>query len=126
MTNCVKLLGRGDDARSLRQRWQGADLLRRPALLNGEVPVTGLGYPGIMRRPELRFAAILSAFTALGVTLLEAEEAPACLAECDKAQKACTALQGSRLHDIACGVLGLKCIEECRRKTRHGDDEKVN
>ena len=46
-----------------------------------------------------------------------AEEKDKCLAVCDKVQEDCKTLQGNRLHEIACGLRSLKCIEQCRRRS---------
>ncbi len=46
-----------------------------------------------------------------------AEEKDKCLAVCEKVQEDCKTLQGSRLHEIACGLRSLKCIEQCRRRS---------
>ncbi len=54
---------------------------------------------------------------ALVSSTARAEEKDKCVAVCDKVQEDCKTFQGTRLHEIACGLRSLKCIGQCRRKS---------
>ena len=39
----------------------------------------------------------------------------ACITGCEQLQKACEASRGEWLHEIACGVRSLKCLQACKQ-----------
>ena len=41
-----------------------------------------------------------------------------CIDQCERSHTECSRSKGERLHEIACGVRSLKCIELCRSKSR--------